>query len=255
MNQDIKVSIITPSYNQGQFIEETIQSVLMQTYHNIEYILVDGGSTDDTMAVVERYRDRIDIVIHEKDKGQSDAINKGFRLATGTLAGWINSDDMLYPHCVEEIVKLYCEDPFAAVYYGARLDVIDGDGLHMETRTVDIDSRDTLLRKNYTVIQPGSFYNMEAMKAAGYVNQDIHYSMDLDLWLRLLQHGGIKQYPAKPLAAFRVWEATKTSTGKRKFIADIDTTLARYKAPLWSPNRMRLKWYDLKIMMKSVLKK
>lgn len=254
MNQDIKVSIITPSYNQGQFIESTINSVLDQTYGNIEYILVDGGSTDDTMEIVERYRDRIDIVIHELDKGQSDAINKGLKLATGTLAGWINSDDLLQPWCVEEIVKLYREDSSAAVYYGAQLEVIDGQGKYTATRTVHIDSRETLLRKNYTVIQPGSFYSMQAMRAADYVNQDIHYCMDLDLWLRLLQHGGIKAYTHRPLAAFRVWEATKTSTGKRKFIRDIDTTLARYKAPFWSPNRLRLKWYDLKSMMGSAVK-
>lgn len=92
MNETIKVSIVTPSYNQGQFIEDTILSVLNQTYKNIEYILVDGGSTDNTMDIVNKYRNKIDIVISEKDKGQSDAINKGFKLSTGKLIGWINSE-------------------------------------------------------------------------------------------------------------------------------------------------------------------
>ncbi|WP_205529552.1 glycosyltransferase family 2 protein [Taibaiella koreensis] len=254
MEETIKVSIITPSYNQGQFIEATIQSVLNQSYRNIQYIVVDGGSTDNTMEIVERYRDRIDIVIHEKDKGQSDAINKGFRLATGTLAGWINSDDLLKPTCVEEIVALYRQYPGEAIFYGALLEIIDGSGKVKGVRKELIDNRETLLRQNYNLVQPGSFYNLEIMKSVGFVNEAIHYSMDLDLWLRLLQHGGIKAYQEKPLASFRIWEESKTSTGKRKFVADIDATLARYKAPLWSPNRMRLKWYDLKIVMKSVIK-
>ncbi|WP_118952601.1 glycosyltransferase family 2 protein [Taibaiella helva] len=253
MQPDIKVSIITPSYNQGQFIEETIQSVLMQTYRNIEYILVDGGSTDDTMAVVERYRDRIDIVIHEKDKGQSDAINKGFRLATGTLAGWINSDDLLKPFCVEEIVSLYRQNPEDAIFYGALLDIIDGDGVKKETRRLEIGSREALLNKNYNVVQPGSFYNLEIMKSIGFVDETIHYCMDLDLWLRLLQHGGIKFCQERPLAAFRIWEESKTSTGKRKFLKDIDRILARHHASLWSANRMRIKWYDLKAIVKGMV--
>ncbi|OYU92630.1 MAG: glycosyltransferase, partial [Bacteroidetes bacterium B1(2017)] len=99
-------TIITPSFNQGEFIEATILSVLNQTYKNIQYIIVDGGSTDNTMDIVNKYRDSIDIIVHEKDKGQSDAINKGFKLSKGDLIGWINSDDILYPTCVENIIKL-----------------------------------------------------------------------------------------------------------------------------------------------------
>src|SRR3569833_380141 len=122
----MKVSIVTPSYNQGQFIEKTIISVLNQTYSNIEYIIIDGGSTDNTMEVVNKYKDRIDIVIHEKDKGQSDAINKGFRLATCELVGWINSDDILFPDCVEKIVQLVNEHPDVSIYYPATIDLING---------------------------------------------------------------------------------------------------------------------------------
>src|SRR5438045_443911 len=99
--ENTKVSIITPSYNQGQFIEETILSVLNQTYQNVEYIVIDGGSTDNTLDVVNKYKDKIDVIISEKDNGQSDAINKGFKIAKGELIGWLNSDDALYPYCVE----------------------------------------------------------------------------------------------------------------------------------------------------------
>ena len=119
------VTIVTPSFNQGQFIEETILSVLNQTYKNIQYIIVDGGSTDKTMEVVNKYRDRVDIIIHEKDKGQADAINKGFRLAKGELVGWINSDDILYPDCLESIVELYKRKPEGAIFYSSKSHFID----------------------------------------------------------------------------------------------------------------------------------
>src|ERR1035437_8370385 len=119
------ITIVTPSFNQGQFIEETILSVLNQTYKNIQYIIVDGGSTDQTMDVVNKYKDKIDIIINEKDDGQTDAINKGFKLAKGELVGWINSDDMLYPECVEKIVELYIEKPDGAIYYGSKSNFID----------------------------------------------------------------------------------------------------------------------------------
>ena len=129
--EDILVTIVTPSYNQGQFIEDTIKSVLNQTYKNIQYIVVDGASTDNTMEVVERYRDKIDIIISERDKGQTDAINKGFKLAKGELVGWINSDDMLYPYCVEEIVNLYKQNPDGAIFYGSKIDKIDSNNNHL----------------------------------------------------------------------------------------------------------------------------
>ena len=117
MDQNLRVSIVTPSYNQGQFIEETILSVLNQSYKNIQYILVDGGSTDNTMEIVNKYKGEIDVIIHEKDKGQSDAINKGFKLSDGVLVGWINSDDILYPDCIEKIVDLFRSNPDGSIYY------------------------------------------------------------------------------------------------------------------------------------------
>ena len=144
----IRVSIITPSYNQAEFIEATIQSVLSQTYKNIQYIIVDGGSTDSTMDIVNRYKDKIDIVIHEKDNGQSDAITKGFKLADGELVGWLNSDDILYPDCVEQIVRLAEQFPDGAIYYGSLLNVIDRLGNIIRTPQIVINSRETLIHEN-----------------------------------------------------------------------------------------------------------
>jgi glycosyltransferase involved in cell wall biosynthesis len=249
------VTIITPSYNQGQFIEATILSVLNQTYKNIQYIIVDGGSTDDTMNVVRQYQDRIDIVIHEKDKGQSDAINKGFKLAGGKLVGWINSDDILYPECVEEIVKLYQLNDDGAVYYGSILNRIDADGNLIKQKHALISDKVYLLNQNYDVIQQGSFYPTELVKLVNYADESIHYCMDLDLWLRLLEHGPIYAYKMKPIAGFRAWEATKTSTGTTKFLKDIKKTLLKHGASAYSKTLRKIYYYSFKSRVKSLFLK
>lgn len=226
----ILVSIITPSYNQGRFIEETITSVLNQTYTEIEYIIIDGGSTDNTMSVINKYRDKINIVVHEKDKGQSDAINKGFRLAHGELVGWINSDDKLHPECIEKIVELYNIHPDGVIFYGSRIDVIDAASQKQKEWGTKIPDREYLLRERYDVVQPGSFYCTDKVREAGYLDETRYYCMDLDLFLKLLQTGKIYSYDRAPLAAIREWGDTKTSTGRQKFLKDIREVLIKYGA-------------------------
>lgn len=230
MNNTPLISIVTPSYNQGQFIEETILSVLNQTYKNIEYIIIDGGSTDNTMEIVNKYKDRINIIVHEKDKGQSDAINKGFRLATGALVGWVNSDDIIYETCVEEIVKLYLANPGGVIYYPCSLDYIDGAGNLLWKRVSKIPDKNYLLNIDYDVIQQGSFYDREALKKVDYVDEDIYYCMDLDLWLRLLNHGPIYYYDGPSLAAIRRWEDTKTAQSGAKFVENIRIVISKHGA-------------------------
>jgi len=241
MDTNIKISIITPSYNQGEFIEQTIQSVLNQTYKNIEYILVDGGSSDNTMDIVNQYSDRINIVISEKDKGQSDAINKGFKLATGELVGWINSDDLLYSDCVEKIVELYHRYPDGSIYYSATLDHIDRDGKLLFKSTRIIPNRNYLLNTDYIVIQQSSFYNRHLVKQIGYIDESIYYCMDLDLWLRLLnENDRIYSYQSHALAAFRMWENTKTAQAGMQFIKNIIYVLDRHGARKISRAKLHL---------------
>ena len=235
MTGSLKISIITPSFNQGAFIEETILSVLNQTYKNIEYIVVDGGSTDDTLAVLDKYKDKIDIVISEKDKGQADAINKGFKLATGDMVGWLNSDDILYLDCVEKIVDLYKKNQDGAIYYHSKNDMIDENGILVKTYQHIISGRDHLLRENYNVIQQGSFYSLEMVKTVDYLDISNYYCMDLDLWLKLLNCGPIYYTIDKPHAAFRIYTGTKTDTGKEKFLKNIYYVLRKHNAKLYYP--------------------
>ena len=241
MDNSLKVSIVIPSYNQGQFIEETILSVLNQTYKNIEYIIVDGGSTDQTLNVIDKYRDQIDVVISEKDKGQSDAINKGFKLATGELVGWINSDDILYADCMEKIVELYQQHPDGSIYYAATLDYIDHEGKLLYKSTRKIPNRNYLLNKNYSVTQQGSFYSRYLVQQIGYLDESIYYCMDLDLWLRLLnENNKIYSYKTHALAAFRMWEDTKTNQAGNRFLQNTKQILDRHGAKKFSLTKLHL---------------
>lgn len=249
----MKVSIITPSYNQGQFIERTILSVLNQSYKHIEYILIDGGSTDNTMEIVEKYRDRIHVIVHEKDKGQSDAINKGFKLATGSLVGWINSDDILYANCVEKIVYMATLHPEGSIYYPGMIDLINSQDEKTGEIKKYITNKSTLTQKDYCLIQQGSFYSLGIVKEVNYLDPEKHYCMDLDLWLKLLDKGRIYYYDKAPLAAFRLWEDSKTSTGGIHFFKDIRQTLQLHNMKRFSPNNLRLKWYMFKAVIKNLL--
>jgi glycosyltransferase involved in cell wall biosynthesis len=248
-----KITIVTPSYNQADFIEATIKSVLNQTYKNIEFIIIDGGSTDGTMNIVYKYKKNISVIIHEKDKGQADAINKGFKLATGELVGWINSDDILYPTCIEELIHTYNNKRDGAIYYSNKLDFIDGSGKIFRTKNILIPSRDYLLNKDYVITQQGSFYPRQLLKKINYLNESIHYCMDLDLWLKLLNYGPIYSYTDKPAAAFRIWSESKTSTGGKMFLEDIRKVLLKHGAKRISPNIIKTYYYTFKLDIKHLL--
>lgn len=183
------VSIVTPSYNQGQFIERTIKSVLDQDYSPIEYIVVDGCSTDATCEVLDRYRDRISTVVSEPDEGQADAIDKGFAMARGELVGWINSDDVLEPQAVSRIVAAWKRHPDASMLYGDVYVIDENDQRLGELRPPNCVDYDLVLNGPSRLVQPGSFYPRELVDRVGGVRKDYYLMMDKELWLRLSQEG------------------------------------------------------------------
>ena len=186
-----KISIITPSYNQGKFIEETIRSVLLQGYPNLEYIIIDGGSTDNSLEIIKKYEPWIDYWVSEKDGGQAEAINKGFAKANGEIFAWINSDDMLMPEALHTVAQYFCQYPQIDMIYGTGR-ILDNSGeVLTDWRSRDFDLK-TLLFGNY-ICQPASFFRSKIFFEVGEIRTDLHYALDYDLWLRFAVNHQIKR--------------------------------------------------------------
>ncbi|MEO5924013.1 MAG: glycosyltransferase family 2 protein [Bryobacteraceae bacterium] len=200
------VSIVTPTFNMGGFIEETICSVLEQDYPNVEYWVVDGGSTDGTLEILARYEGRLRY-ISEPDGGQSDAINKGFRRSKGVIFTFLNADDTLLPGAIRAAVDAFSTEPLAGVVYGDAWHVAE-DGSVLAPYPVEPYLADNLSRRCF-ICQPAAFIRSEAFAAAGMLDADLHYAMDYDLWIRLSRHYPMKRIDAY-LATSRLHPASKT---------------------------------------------
>lgn len=217
------VSIVTPSYNQGGFIEDTIQSVLNQTYPNIEYWVIDAGSTDQTVEVLKKYSDRVQW-ISEKDRGQSDAINKGWKRCTGVYFSWLNSDDYLEPTAVEKIVEQFLARPETAIVYGD-LDVVDQNKNFLQKAVVEPFDFDRFLFAN-TIGQPNAFVAKWALDQVGLVDESLRYGMDYDLWWRIVPYYPALYIPEK-IAYFRFHDQSKTIQELQKFAPEYLKVITR----------------------------
>lgn len=208
MAQPLTVSIITPSFNQAPYLEETIQSVLGQSYPNIEYFIIDGGSTDGSVSIIKKYESKLKGWISEKDKGQTDAINKGFAMANGEILGWINSDDTLLPNAVEEAVAFLKGNLQTALVYGDT-NYIDGQS-RIIGRFPAAQTSYSKLRRGYVHIpQQASFFRKDFWDAVGPLDPDFYFAMDYDLWVRIARRAPI-QYIQRIWANFRLHEDAKT---------------------------------------------
>jgi glycosyltransferase involved in cell wall biosynthesis len=208
-----RVSIVTPSYNQGPYIEETIRSVLLQGYPNLETIIIDGGSTDGSAEIIRKYEPWLAYWVSEKDRGQSHAINKGWARATGDVVAYLNSDDFYLPGALHRAVDaLLCQPAcalvYADVYWVNELGKPFGVG---RSRPFDLQQMLTG-RASCWIPQPTAFMRREAVQAVGGVDEALHMAMDFDLWIKLLLRYPGHYVPGKPLAAARVYAGTKTRT-------------------------------------------
>jgi len=202
------VSIVTPSYNQARFLEFTIRSVLEQDYPNIEYILVDGGSTDESVDVLQRYADRFAWWVSEKDLGQTDAINKGFARAKGEILAWLNSDDTYQPHVIAEAVEFFRDRPEVGLVYGDT-NFIDENGCVIG-RFPAAQTDYKRLRRGYVHIpQQASFWRADLWRKVGPLDPSFYFAMDYDLWVRLAAQAPV-QYTPRLWANFRLHSQGKT---------------------------------------------
>lgn len=206
------VTVVTPSFNQGQFLEATIRSLLLQGYPNLEYIVIDGGSVDGSQDIIRKYADHLDFWVSEKDRGQSHAINKGLVRSKGSLLGWLNSDDVLMPGAINCMVAAFQENPDVDVIYG-RLERIDARGQHVRTPDLPKDRvvlDNTLALDEGVVNQAGCFWRRGLMEKVGLLNENLHYSMDYEYWTRILIGGGKFLRLNDTLAQFRLSSGSKT---------------------------------------------
>ena len=197
-----KVSIVTPSFNQAPFLEQTLRSVLEQDYPNLEYIVIDGGSTDGSANIIRKYADQLAYWQSQPDQGQTDAINQGFAHATGEILAWLNSDDLLLPGAVSAAVRALEEHPEAAMVYGDAL-LINAQGKTIgKFPAAQTDLRK--LRRGYVHIpQQASFFRAELWRKVGPLDVSFYFAMDYDLWVRLAALAPLVYVP-QLWAAFRL---------------------------------------------------
>lgn len=202
------VSIVTPSYNQAPYLEKTIISVLEQDYPNLEYSIVDGGSTDGSLDLIKKYASRLGWWISEPDQGQTAAINKGFSHATGKIYAWLNSDDTYQPGAVREAVDFLLRNPQAVMVYGDAHYIDERDRVIGNFPAAQTDLK--RLRRGYVHIpQQASFFTAEGWKAVAPLDESFYFAMDYDLWVRLSRLGPIVYYP-RVWANFRLHQDAKT---------------------------------------------
>lgn len=193
------VSIVTPSYNQADFLEQTIRSVLEQDYPRIEYMVMDGASTDDSVEIIKKHAEKLSWWVSEKDSGQGEAINKGLARANGEILAWLNSDDYYLPNAISSAIKTFQQNPDVVLVYGDML-AVDDDGQTFNTLKYGQLSLEDLLC--FQIIgQPAVFFRREALEKAGVLDTTFHFLLDHHLWIRIAQQGKILHVPQTWAAA------------------------------------------------------
>lgn len=234
------ISIVTPSFNQAAYIKGTIESVLTQNYPHTEYLVIDGGSTDGTLDILRRYEDHLQWV-SKPDTGQANAINKGFRMSTGAIVAWLNSDDVYLPDALHHVARFFQQHPEVDVVYGDFW-WIDAHGRKLlARREIPFDYNILLYGLNY-IGQPTVFFRRRVFELAGYLDESLHYGLDWEYWLRIADRGGRFAHIPYYLAATRLHASAKTITALPAMFAEHQAVRSRY----WNKRRFRAaRWQRL----------
>lgn len=240
------VTIVTPSYNQGEFLEETILSVLDQDYPHIEYMIIDGGSTDSSVDIISKYANRLAYWISEPDRGQAHAINKGWERATGTIVAYLNSDDVYAPGAISAAVRALSANEDACMVYSDAL-YIDERGLSLGRRKASPFDLPRVMTTEAFMPQPTVFIRRRALDSVGLLDERLHMVMDYDLWMRLGLHYPAIYLPNVCLAKAREHAAAKSTAAVKRFPRerrralnklygsnDLPTAIRRFRGPAYA---------------------
>jgi glycosyltransferase involved in cell wall biosynthesis len=217
-----KISIITPTFNQGQFIEETIRSVLLQGYPNLEYIIIDGGSTDNTIEIIKKYNNFIHYWVSEKDTGQSNAINKGLKHATGEVFNWLNSDDYYLPNALLTIGNYFAKNPNIDVLCGREIHLSPNGHLSNPTNgTVILPTLEATIVLGICN-QPPTFFRLSVVQQLGELSENLYFCMDSDLWVHYLAHFGVSNVLKidSVINVFRLHAQSKSMSARHVYYSD-----------------------------------
>lgn len=225
-----RITVVTPSYNQARFLTETIESVLCQDYPNLEYMIFDGGSSDGSADIIDKYRPQLAYGVSEKDHGQSDAINKGFARSTGDILCWLNSDDLFTPGTLRAVGEQMGE---------GEVDFLYGDGVLFWDKSVrprrvvrtSQAKEDVRIRDRFQ--QPSTFWTRKVYETIGPLNEELHYAFDWEYFIRIADRFPMTHLP-KALSAYRVHGAHKSGTGGKKRAEEIVAVMRKYAPPHWA---------------------
>lgn len=215
------VSVIIPSYKQGKFIERTILSVLNQTYPNIELIIIDGGSTDKTIGIIKKYENKISYWVNEKDKGQSNAINKGVQKANGSYIGWINSDDIYFKDTIKDCVDVLTKNPGFDVVFGNYVYIDENDKIIRTRKELPFIFERCLWIKKCTHANVAGLFTKRCFTDFGKIREDLHYGMDYEFYVRLGYNKIKFKHIQKFLGAYRLHGQSKTISDTKSMISEM----------------------------------
>jgi GT2 family glycosyltransferase len=234
-----RITVITPSFNQADFIEETLRSVLLQGYPALEYLVIDGGSSDGSVEMIRRYEPWLAFWESEPDRGQAHAINKGFARATGTILAWLNSDDTYLPGALATIASAFQRAPAARLVYGAAYFTDEAGRVvdRYEGRPLGPGWRRLQYWKGWGIPQPAVFFDRRLLAEHGGLDESYHYALDYE-WLIRVSRQAPFLCLSEPLATYRMWAGSKTGdweANKHRFFAECRRA-NRMHAPMYSPD-------------------
>lgn len=226
----LKVSVITPSFNQASFLEATLRSVLLQNYSNVEYLVIDGGSTDGSREVLGEYSSYLDYWVAEPDRGQAHAINKGIARATGDIVAWLNSDDCYLPGTVARVVAEFESDPALEWLYGDFLLRAEPAGTLTPSSSIPFEFPTALLRGYSPICQPTAFVRRSLLERIGGIDERYHLAMDFDLWLRAVKQARPRYLAGTPLALVTDHADAKSRRERGEVVFESTRAIERFYA-------------------------